>query len=153
MIFPLQAIFKKNCYICTAKNRDKNKALNKMKVLICDDDAMTVRALEFQLKREGFEILKANNGKEGQMILAENSDIDVLVTDLYMPLKNGMELITYVRESLHNKIPIIVLSKANIEENISHALELGADGYLVKPFKIEELINKIKLLMNHESGD
>ena len=124
-----------------------------MKVLICDDDAMTIRALEFQLKKEGYEVLKAGNGKEGQDILTENSDIDVLVTDLYMPLKNGMELITYARESLQYKIPIIVLSKANVGDNINHAFELGADGYLVKPFKIEDLTNKIKLLMNNETSD
>jgi len=118
-----------------------------MKVLICDDDTMTIRALEFQFKREGFEVLKANNGKEGQKMILENNDIDMLVTDIYMPQVSGLELITYVRQTLHLDFPIIVLSMVNIEENILHAYQLGADSYLSKPLKLEELSNNIKLLL------
>jgi len=118
-----------------------------MKVLICDDDTITIRALEFQLKKDGFEVLKANNGKEAQKVLLENSDIDVLVTDVYMPMMNGLELITYVRQTLKSNIPIIVVSMVNLEDNILQVLELGADRYLSKPFELEELSNSVKFLL------
>jgi len=121
-----------------------------MKVLICDDDKMTIRALEFQFKKEGFEVFKANNGKDGQKILVENRDIDVLVTDIYMPQVSGLELITYVRQTLQSNIPIIVLSLVNLEENILHAYELGANSYLSKPFKLEELSSSVKNLLKNE---
>lgn len=118
-----------------------------MKVLVCDDDTVTLRAVEFQFRKDGFDVLKAVNGKEGQKILVENNDIDVLITDIYMPLMSGLELITYVRHTLQSNIPIIVLSMVNLEENILHAYELGANSYLSKPFKMEELSNNVKLLL------
>ena len=121
-----------------------------MKVLICDDDKMTIRALEFQFKKEGFEVFKANNGKDGQKILVENSNIDMLVTDIYMPQVSGLELITYVRQTLQSNIPIIVLSLVNLEDNILHAYELGASSYLSKPFKLEELSSSVKYLLKNE---
>ena len=74
----------------------------------------------------------------------------MLVTDIYMPLVGGLELITYVRQNLHLDIPIIVLSLANLEENILHAYELGANTYLSKPFKLEELSSSVKNLLKNE---
>jgi len=118
-----------------------------MKVLICDDDSIAKRALDYQFKKDGFEIFKANNGREAKKILDENSDIDVLVTDIYMPLMNGMELITYVRKTLQRDIPIVVVSAVNFEDTIHHALELGADSYLTKPVYLEELSKRVKHLL------
>ena len=118
-----------------------------MKMLICDDDSMSLRALDFQLKKDGFEIVKANNGRDAQRLLVENNDIDVLVTDIYMPLVSGLELITYVRKTLQRDIPIIVASAITLEDTILHAFELGADGYLTKPFNLKELSSRVKNLL------
>ena len=118
-----------------------------MKILICDDDSITIRALDYQFKKDGFEILKANNGRDAQKILMENSDINVLVADIYMPLMSGLELITYVRETLQRKIPIIIVSGVNLEDTMLHAFELGADSYFSKPFNLSELSNQVKHLL------
>ena len=118
-----------------------------MRVLICDDDSMTLRALEFQLKRDGFDVLKANNGRDAQKILVENSDIDVIISDIYMPLISGLELISYVRKTLQRNIPIVILSRVNVEETILHAFELEANEYMLKPVNLEELSNKVKQLL------
>jgi len=118
-----------------------------MKMLICDDDSITRRALDYQFKKDGFEILKANNGRDAQKILMENSDINVLVADIYMPLMSGLELITYVRETLQRKIPIIIVSGVNLEDTMLHAFELGADSYFSKPFNLSELSNQVKHLL------
>ena len=118
-----------------------------MKVLICDDDSMTIRILEFQFKKDGFEILKAMNGKEAQKMLTEHTDIDVLVTDMYMPSVNGLELITFVRKTLSSKMPIVIVSRVNVQENINYAFELGVNEYLTKPFDLEEVSNKVKHLL------
>jgi len=120
-----------------------------MKVLICDDDSISLRALEYQFKKDGFEIFKAINGRDAQKILIEK-EIDVLVTDIYMPLMSGMELITYVRKTLQRDIPIVIVSAVNIEDTILHAFELGADAYLTKPFNLEELPRRIKHLLKNE---
>ena len=118
-----------------------------MKILVCDDDTMTIRALEYQFVREGFEVLKANSGREAQKLLEENEDINVLITDVYMPLMNGLELITYVRNNLHRTIPIVVISRVNVKENINEALALEADIYMPKPFNLDELSQKVNQLL------
>ena len=118
-----------------------------MKILVCDDDTMTIRALEYQFNREGFEVLKANSGREAQKLLSENEDIKVLITDVYMPLMNGLELITYVRNVLQRTIPIVVISRVNSENNKQEALDLEADVYMPKPFNLEDLSRKVKELL------
>ena len=121
-----------------------------MKMLICDGDSMTLRALEYQFKKDEFEIFKALNGREAKKILKENIDIDVLITDIYIPLINGLELVSYVRKKLCRDIPIIIVSRVNVEDTILHAFELGADDYLTKPFNLEDLSNKVKHLLKDE---
>jgi len=124
-----------------------------MKMLICEDDTMMLRALEFRFKKDGFEILRALNGKDGQKILDENSDIDVMITDIYMPSVNGLELVTYVRNTLRRDIPIVVLSRVNVEDTIHHALELRADAYLTKPVNLDDISSRVKqLLKKHEQS-
>jgi len=117
-----------------------------MKVLICDDDPMTLKALEFQFKKDGYDVVKAANGKEAMQILTDDHDINFLVTDLYMPMNSGLELITHVRDTLKSKMPILVLTRANVEGTIDYAFELGANGYLTKPFKLEDMKNQIELM-------
>ena len=119
----------------------------KMKLLICDDDPMTLKALEFQFRKDGFLILKAVNGKEAQQILRENQDIDLLLTDIYMPMINGLELITLVRKTLESQMPILILTRVNVEDTILHAFELGANDYLTKPFSLEEMSIRVKHLL------
>jgi len=118
-----------------------------MKMLICDDDTMMLRVLEFRFKKDGFEILKAHNGRDGQKILDENSDIDVMITDIYMPSVNGLELVTYVRNTLQRDFPIVVLSRVNVEDTIQYALELKADAYLTKPVNLDDISNRVKQLL------
>ncbi len=118
-----------------------------MKLLICDDDPMTLKALEFQFKKDGYAILKAINGKEARQMLDNNGDIDLVVTDLYMPMINGLELVTYIRKTMKSKIPILILTRANVEDSILHAFELGANDYLTKPFNLEEMSIRVKHLL------
>jgi len=70
-----------------------------MKILICEDDKITLKALKNKLKRDGYDIVTASNGKEAITILKDN-DIDLLLTDLYMPFVDGLELISLVRDEL-----------------------------------------------------
>ena len=122
-----------------------------MKFLICDDDPMTLKALEYQFKKDGFIISKAVNGKDALQILGSNhSDFDLLVTDLHMPMVNGLELVTFVRQTLQSSMPILILSRVNIEDTILHAFELGANDYLTKPFSLEEMSIRVKHLLKND---
>jgi DNA-binding response OmpR family regulator len=118
-----------------------------MKILICEDDTMTLKALEHKLKKEGYEIIAAKDGKSACDLLSELTDIDLLLTDLHMPVLSGLELINFVRGKLQSNMPIVMLTRVGLEETVLQAFELGADDYITKPFNPDELALRIKRLL------
>lgn len=118
-----------------------------MKILICEDDTMTLKALEHKLKKDGYITVTANDGRSATEMLSEQKDIDLLLTDLHMPQLSGLELINYVRETLKSNMPIIMLTRVGVEETVLQAFELGADDYITKPFNPDELTLRIKRLL------
>ena len=117
-----------------------------MKILICEDDLMTLKALDHKLKNEGYETLTALDGKQAIEMLNNHPEIDMLLTDLHMPLVSGLELITYLRNEKKSNMPIVMLTRVGLEDTVLHAFELGADDYITKPFSPEELSLRIKKL-------
>lgn len=118
-----------------------------MKILICEDDTMTLKALEHKLKKEGYDIIAAKDGKSACEILVAENNIDLLLTDLHMPVLSGLELINFVRGNLKSNLPIVMLTRVGLEETVLQAFELGADDYITKPFNPEELALRIKRLL------
>jgi two-component system, OmpR family, response regulator VicR len=114
-----------------------------MKILICEDDSMTLMALEHRLTQEGYEVLTAADGNEAKKILKAGM-VDFLLTDLYMPAFDGLELIGFVRNELKMSIPVIMLTRVGSEDTVLKAFELGADDYITKPFSPSELSLRIK---------
>ena len=118
-----------------------------MKILVCEDSLLTLKTIEFTLKKHGYEVVNAVDGDQG--IQALNSDeIDVLITDINMPYNSGLELIQYIKTNLGNRIPVIIVSGINAEETKQHAKELGAISYITKPFDPEILIEMIQKISN-----
>lgn len=122
---------------------EKAKKESKMKILICEDDTMTLMALEHRLVQEGYEVILASDGLEAKNTLL-GTPVDFLLTDLYMPSFTGLELIEFVRNELKLNIPVIMLTRVGSEETILKAFELGADDYITKPFSPTELSLRIK---------
>lgn len=118
-----------------------------MKILICEDDLMTLKALDHKLKSEGYQTITAIDGKQATELLKNNKEIEFLLTDLHMPLVSGLELITFIRNDLKSNMPIIMLTRVGLEDTVLHAFELGADDYITKPFSPEELSLRIKRLI------
>jgi DNA-binding response OmpR family regulator len=117
-----------------------------MKILVCEDDFMMVKAIEHKLLREGYEVHIASNGQIAQdKIKAE--EFDLILTDLLMPFYNGLEVINLVKNQLQKSTPIIVLSKLGNEDTIIEAFKLGADDYITKPFSPNELSLRVKRLL------
>ena len=116
-----------------------------MKVLIAEDDAMMMASIEYQLKKEGYSVKKANNGREA-VVAFDKENPDIVVTDIIMPLTSGLEFIGYVRAE-HNNIPILVLSALDEEDTVLEAFNLGADDFLTKPVKPGELSLRVKRLL------
>jgi len=117
-----------------------------MKILVCEDDFMVIKAIEHKLTREGHQVVNASNGKQAKEILMLET-FDLVLTDLLMPFTGGLELIRFIRVERKLSTPIIVLSKVGNEDTIVQAFDLGADDYLTKPFSPNELSMRIKRFM------
>jgi len=113
-----------------------------MKILICEDNMMTLRTLEFFFKKEGHEVLKAEDGDQGIRLLDEK-EIDLVITDINMPYTKGLELVRHVNTKFEKRIPVIIISSITLKETKDHAMELGAKGYLTKPFDPDVLVKMV----------
>ena len=116
------------------------------RILVAEDNKLILETISHSLKREGYEIIKANDGKECLKIL-EDADVDLLITDLYMPYVNGNEVIAILRDERKKNTPIMVLSAAGAEDIVLKAFELGADDFMVKPFSLVELNVRVRKLL------
>ncbi len=114
-----------------------------MKILVCEDDTMTLKALEHRLKLDGYEVITAKDGKEALEKIDKES-YDLILTDLHMPYMSGLEIITYIRNELKLYTPLVMLTRVGVEDTVLQAFELGADDYVTKPFSPDELSLRIK---------
>jgi DNA-binding response OmpR family regulator len=116
------------------------------RILVAEDNKLILETIAHSLAREGYEIIKALDGKECLKIMEDN-DIDLLITDLYMPCINGHEVISRIRDEWKKNTPILVLSAAGAEDNVLKAFDLGADDFMVKPFSLVELNVRVRKLL------
>ena len=118
------------------------------KILIVEDDELMIKILKFILNKEGYQLSIIKDGLSAiEQIPAINPDM--VITDLLLPYKSGLEVIRFVKEKF-KKTPIIVLSSLGEEEHsVSEAFKLGADDFIAKPFNPNELILRVKRLLNH----
>ena len=118
------------------------------KILIADDEPNIVISLEFLLKREGSEVVVANNGVEAlARVRAERPDMAIL--DVMMPQRNGFEVCQDLRHDPEFKdLRIMMLTAKGRDTEVSKGLALGADVYMTKPFSTKELLAKIKALID-----
>jgi two-component system response regulator VicR len=116
------------------------------KILIVEDDEMVIKLLQLLLQKEGFELVIARDGNQGTEAL-QNTKPDLILMDIMLPYKTGMEVISIAKKKLKH-VPIIVLSSiGNVEQTIDEALLLSVSDIMAKPFAADKLIAKIKLLL------
>jgi len=118
-----------------------------MKILICEDNPMAMKTLSVVLEREGFVADVADDGNVGIEMLQKN-DYDLLVIDIHLPYRSGLELIKFVRSEQGKDTPVIILSAFSDNQMQRQAGELGISDYIVKPFNPVDLVAKIKSILN-----
>ncbi|EIM63873.1 sigma-54-dependent transcriptional regulator [Desulfobacter postgatei] len=116
------------------------------KILIVDDDPSILEVLDARLSASNFKVLKAKDAAGAEQILREHKGIDLLVSDIKMPGKSGIELFTDIRKFLPN-LPVIFLTAYGTIPDAVDAMKLGAADYISKPFDGLELIKKINTMM------
>ena len=117
-----------------------------MNILVCEDNRMTLKAIEFSLKKAGWQVYEAEDGMQAVRVL-EKQQIDLVITDINMPYSKGLELIRHINTKVEPKIPVIVITGITNEETRRHAMELGARGYLTKPFDPKVMLKMVKSLL------
>lgn len=116
--------------------------MNKIKILLVDDEEDILEFLTYDLKEEGFEVITASNGEEALSKL--NKKPDLLVLDVNMPVMDGFEVCKRIRESKeYSNIPVIFLTARLSEIDELRGLNLGADDYIKKPISPRILIARI----------
>lgn len=124
-----------------ARKKEAKKVSN---ILLVEDDLSLIDGLDFSLKKNGFHVDIARTVQEAY-VTTENRSHDLLILDLTLPDGSGYEICKRVRQL--SAVPIIFLTASDEEVSIVKGLDMGADDYITKPFKLNELISRINALL------
>ncbi|MFO1518352.1 MAG: response regulator [bacterium] len=119
---------------------NKNKT-----VFVIEDDPDLVELMSYNLDREGFRVVQAHSGLQAIWETVKRNRPDCILLDLMMPSPNGYEVCDYIKSSEdYRDIPVIIVSARGDPQDIEKAMDLGADVFLKKPFKMASLLEIVK---------
>lgn len=118
------------------------------RLLLVEDDEALALGIEFTLKDEGYEVERAATVMESKSLISEK-EFDLILLDVNLPDGNGYELCKHIRKA--KDVPIIFLTALDEEVNVVLGLEIGGDDYITKPFRVKELLSRIKALLRRNS--
>lgn len=118
--------------------------VSKTKILVVEDNKSIIDGLEYLLQKEGFEVLIVNT-KEQAISYIKNNEYDLFLLDVELPDGTGFEVCKHLRKITEK--PIIFVSARIEESNIVYGLDMGADDYITKPFRNNELVSRIKSVL------
>jgi len=111
------------------------------RVLTVDDSKTMLDMLAFTLKGAGYDVLQAENGQEGLDVLAKEGHVDVIISDINMPVMGGITFIKNVRQNpSYNATPVLILTTESSAAKKQEGREAGATGWIVKPFDPQKLL-------------
>ncbi len=115
------------------------------KILAVDDSATMLQSISLALEKEGYSVLKANNGVEALDVLKSGDKIHVVITDVNMPKMDGITLTREIRKlDTYKFTPVIVLTTESQQEKKEEGKASGATGWIVKPFSPEQLVAVVR---------
>ena len=118
------------------------------RILMVEDEEDIAFLIRFLLERHGFAVEHAADGRQALDCLATNAPPDLALMDIMLPYHDGLELIERLRaQPGWETLPVLMLTAKAREVDVVRALELGADGYVTKPFQPEELLARIRRLL------
>ncbi len=113
------------------------------KILIIDDSPTLRKLLRFYLKKKGYTVHEAHNGRVGLEAISKEV-FDFIILDMDMPVMNGAQVLEKLTQLDDFKIPILILSADKAKDRITTGMELGASYYMTKPFKPPEVVARIE---------
>ena len=124
--------------------------MEKIKILVVDDESRMRKLIKDFLEREGYAILEAGDGMQALDIFYENKDVSLIILDVMMPRMDGFEVCKEVRRS--STIPIVMLTARSEERDELKGFELGVDEYISKPFSPKILVARVNALLKRVKG-
>lgn len=121
-----------------------------MRILVVEDDARIASFIRRGLREEHYTVDIAADGEEG-LFLAQSNDYDLIVLDLLLPKRPGLEVLRTLRAE-HISVPVLVLTAKGRPEDKTAGLDMGADDYLGKPFSFDEFLARVRALLRRR-GD
>lgn len=115
-----------------------------MRILVVEDDRVIATGLEYSLQQEGYDVKNAFSYKEAKEQI-DNVQFDLYLLDITLPDGNGYDLCKEIKKK--NDIPVIFLTALEDEVNVVMGLDFGADDYIIKPFRIRELMSRIRSVL------
>lgn len=119
------------------------------RILIVEDDKTIAMGIEYALQQEGFETQVCHSAGSARESI-NSSDYDLIILDVSLPDGNGFELCKMIREK--GNTPVIFLTVRDEEVNVVMGLDMGADDYITKPFRVRELVSRIKSVLRRYDG-
>lgn len=119
--------------------------MEKMKILVVDDESRMRKLVRDFLEREGFQVLEAGDGMEAMDIFYENKDIALIILDVMMPKMDGWQVCREIRQS--SKVPVIMLTARGEERDELQGFSLGVDEYISKPFSPKILVARVAAIL------
>ncbi|MBS1967784.1 MAG: response regulator transcription factor [Chloroflexi bacterium SZAS-1] len=119
------------------------------RILVADDDPSIATLIQVTLKDPRYEIVAVKNGLEALKVF-EGGKFDVVILDVMMPYVDGFEACQRIRE--RSDVPIVILTSRDGTDDVVHGFELGADDYIIKPFKTAELIARVESILRRVEG-
>jgi len=128
------------------------QTISTLRALVVEDNEHVLYMLDFILRRAGYEVIAVENGRDAQAAIENVPPVDIIVLDLMLPYVSGYQLISNIRDDPEwQHVPIIVVSGKVMEDDIVKALDLGANDYVTKPFRPEELLARMRrIVTDHE---
>jgi two-component system response regulator RegX3 len=120
------------------------------RILVVDDELSVRESVGYALEQEGFRVTLAANGEEAEGQISDDG-FDLLILDIMMPGKSGLDLCREVRS--HSPVPIILLTAKDAEVDKVVGLEVGADDYVTKPFSVRELLGRVRAQLRRRELD
>ena len=124
--------------------------MEKLKILVVDDESRMRKLVRDFLEREGFAVLEAGDGKEAVEIFYEHKDIALIILDVMMPHMDGWETCREIRKD--SKVPIIMLTARSEERDELQGFELGVDEYISKPFSPKILVARAEAILRRTNA-
>lgn len=134
---------------CVRRPEASSSPVAALRILVVEDSPTIGQLLEFILRREGYQVVWAQDGDQAQALLEDaTAAFDLAVLDIILPYVDGLELLRRIRAKPGwARVPVLMLTSRSHEKDIVLALSDGADDYLVKPFQPYELLARLRRLL------